>query len=89
MTQLTITAARKDFLKLPKRLAKTPERAISVTNHGRPVLAVMPWDFYESIVETLDILSDPQTASALRESIEDIAHGRLIDHDGVGKRLGL
>ena len=34
MTRLTITAARKEFLTLPQRLAKTPERAISVTRDG-------------------------------------------------------
>jgi antitoxin YefM len=89
MTQLTITDARKQFLKLPARLAKTPERAITVTSRGEPVLAVMPWDLYESIIETLDILSDPETATALRNSIEDMRHGRLIDHDEVGRRLRL
>ena len=29
----------------------------------RPVLVVMPWEFYESLVETLDVLSDPEMAS--------------------------
>ncbi len=89
MTQLTITDARKEFLKLPKRLARTPERALSVTQRGRPVLAVMPWDLYESIVETLDVLSDMDMASALRESIEDLTHGRLVDHQEVRQRLRL
>lgn len=88
MTQLTITDARKELLNLPKRLAKTRERAITVTQRGRPVLAVMPWEFYESIIETLEVFGDPDTVSALRDSIEDIKHGRLIDHDEVGRRLG-
>jgi len=26
---------------------------------SRPVLAVMPWELYESLVETLEILGDP------------------------------
>ncbi len=89
MTRLTITDARKEFLTLPKRLARTPERAISVTHRGRPVLAVMPWDLYESIVETLDVLSDPEMVSALRESIEDLKHGRLVSNEEAKKRLGV
>lgn len=89
MTRLTITDARKEFLNLPKRLARTPERAISVTHRGQPVLAIMPWDLYESIVETLDVLSDPKMGSALRESIEDLKHGRLVSNERAKKRLGV
>jgi antitoxin YefM len=54
MTQLTITQARRGLLNLPERLARVPERAVTITRRGRPVLAVMPWEFYESIVETLE-----------------------------------
>jgi len=52
------------------------------------VLAVMPWEVYESIIETLEVFSDPDMVSALRDSIDDIRKGRLIDHDKVGRRLG-
>ncbi len=89
MTQLTISVARKKFLELPERLAREPERAITITRRGRPVLAVMPWEFYESIVETLDVLSDPEMVSALRESLEDLKHGRLLSNEETKKRLGV
>ena len=49
MTQLTITQARRGLLNLPERLARGPEHAVTITRRGRPVLAVMPWEFYESI----------------------------------------
>ena len=55
MTQLAISEARKAWLDLPEKLANTPERAVTITRRGRPVLAILPWD-YESVVETLDIL---------------------------------
>ena len=88
MPQLTITQARRGLLNLPERLARVPERAVTITGRGRPVLAVMPWEFYESLVETLDVLSDPEMVSALRESIEDLKHGRLVSNEGAKKRLG-
>lgn len=47
MTQLTISEARKVFLDLPERLDRGSDRAISITRRGRPVLAVMLWEFYE------------------------------------------
>lgn len=89
MRQLTISEARKVFLDLPEKLRRAPERAISITRRGRPVLAVMPWEFYESLVETLDILSDPEMVSALRESLEDLQYGRLVSHEEAKKRLGV
>ena len=89
MTQLTISEARKGLLDLPEKLARTPERAVTVTRRGRPVLAVMPWEFYESIVETLDILGDPEMVTALRDSLEDLKRGRLVTNAEAKKRLGV
>jgi PHD/YefM family antitoxin component YafN of YafNO toxin-antitoxin module len=89
MTELTISEARKGFLALPKKLARMPGHALTVTLRGKPSMVIMPSDLFESIVETLDILGDPDAMADLRESIEDIKHGRLIDHEEVGRRLGL
>lgn len=89
MTQLTITQARRSLLDLPERLRRVPGRAVSITRRGRPVLAVMPWEFYESIIETLDVLSDPEMTTALRDSLEDLKHGRLLTHKEARKRLGV
>jgi len=89
MTQMTISEARKGLLLLPEKLARVPERAVIVTRRGRPVLAVMPWEFYESIIETLDVLSDPEMVSALRASIEDLKHARLVSNKEAKKRLGI
>ena len=88
MTQLTITQARRGLLNLPERLARVPERVVTITRRGRPVLAVMPWEFYESLVETLEVLSDPEMVLALREGIDDLKHGRLVSNAEAKKRLG-
>ena len=86
---LTITQARKALLDLPERLQKSSEKALEVTRHGRPVLAVLPWEFYESLVESLEVLSDPEMANALRESVQDIKRGRVVTHQEARKRLGI
>jgi len=89
MTELTISEARKALLNLPEKLARTPERAVTITRRGQPVLAVLPWEFYESIVETLDILGDPEIGRVLRESLEDLKRGRLVSNAEAKKRLGV
>jgi len=89
MTQLTISEARKVLLDLPEQLERGSERAISITRRGRPVLAVLPWEFYKGIVETLDVLSDPDMVSALRDSLEDLKRGRLVNNKEAKTRLGV
>jgi len=89
MTQLTISEARKVLFDLPEELERGPERAIAITRRGRPVLAVIPWAFYETIVETLDVLSDPEMVSALRNSLKDLKRGRLANNQEVKTRLGV
>lgn len=89
MTELTISEARKALLDLPEKLARTPERAVTITRRGRPVLAVLPWEFYESIVETLDILGDPEMVAALRASLDDLERGRVVRNVEAKKRLGV
>ena len=89
MAELTISDARKALLDLPEKLARTPERALTITRRGRPVLAILPWEFYESLIETLEILGDPEMVTALRESLDDLKRGRVMSHAEAKKRLGV
>ncbi len=49
----------------------------------------MPWEFYESLIETFEVLSDPEMTTALRDSLADLKHGRLLTHKEARKRLGV
>jgi PHD/YefM family antitoxin component YafN of YafNO toxin-antitoxin module len=89
MMQLTISEARTELLDLPEKLAREPEHAVIITRRGQPVLAVLPWEFYESIIETLEVLSDSELMAELHESVEDIERDRLLSHEELGSRLGL
>jgi prevent-host-death family protein len=89
MAELTISEARKALLDLPDKLARTPDRAVTITRRGQPVLAILPWEFYESLVETLEVLGDPEMVTALRESLEDLTRGRVVSHAEAKKRLGV
>lgn len=88
LKDIPITEARHTFTSLPERLAKTPG-AVAVTRHGKPVLAIMPWDMYESLVETLDIMGDEALMASLRQGIKDIEEGRTYSTEEVKRDLGL
>lgn len=86
LKDISMTEARHEITSLPERLAKEPG-AVAVTRRGEPVLAIMPWDLYESIVETLEILGDQDLMSALRQGIKDIEEGRTYSMDEIEKEI--
>ncbi len=52
-----------------------------VSRHGRQVAVILSFDEYESIIETLNVLSDPATMEALAEADAAIAAGELVDFE--------
>ena len=45
----SISEIREEITRLPERFAEDPE-AVTVTRHGKPVMAILPWALYESII---------------------------------------
>jgi antitoxin YefM len=85
---IPITTARHEITSLPERLEKEPG-AVAITRRGKPVLAVMPWELYESLIETLEILGDPELMNALRQSIKEVEAGKGIPWEDAKRDLGL
>jgi PHD/YefM family antitoxin component YafN of YafNO toxin-antitoxin module len=80
--------ARGKLTSLPEEFERNPETgAITVTRRGKPVLAVMPWELYDSITETLEILSDEKLMKTLRKSLQEARKGRTYSTAEVKKRL--
>ena len=87
---LPIIEARNRLTSLPEELEREPETgAIAITRRGKPVLAVMSWDLYESVTETMEVLGDEKLMAALRRGIREIAEGKLIPWEKVKKDLSL
>ena len=88
VTDLTITEARQKLPSLPERLADDPGTVV-ITRRGKPVLAILSWDLYEAIIETLEILEDETLMTALRQSLQDLEAGRTSSMEEVKRELGL
>ncbi len=83
----SISEIREEITRLPERFDQEPE-VVTVTRDGKPVMAILPWGLYESIIETLEVMSDPELMVSFREGVKDIEEGRVQPLDEVLKELG-
>lgn len=87
---LSMVEARKQLTTLPEEFAREGDLdAVAVTRRGKPVLAVMPWELYETITETLEVMADREMTSVLRESVAQYGRGEAIPWDQARKDLDL
>ncbi len=85
---IPIEEVRDQFASLPERFSRDPDLTVQVTRDGMPVMAVFSWEMYESIIETMEIMADPDLMAALRQSANDIAQGKMKDWEVVKAELG-
>ena len=88
MKDLPITEARDELTSLPDKLHETHE-TLTVTRRGKPVLAILAWDEYEALVETMEIMSDERLMVSLRQGIREAKQGKLIPWEDVKRKLTL
>ncbi|MBW4633773.1 MAG: type II toxin-antitoxin system Phd/YefM family antitoxin [Iphinoe sp. HA4291-MV1] len=83
---LTITEAQQQLLNLPDELKDEP---VIITKHGKPVMAALSFDQFESLMETLSVLSDHEFIHQLQESIAQAERGETIISVGRKRKLSL
>ncbi len=87
MEKIPITEARNKFMKLPDQTAK--HQILAVTRRNKEVMAIMSWELYEGLLETLEVLSDPKLMKNLKKGIDDVKAGRTHSLSEAYERLGL
>jgi antitoxin YefM len=89
MTEIALMKAREKLTGLNRELRKNPGEVVRITHRGKPAMTLMSAELYDTIIDTLDVLSDPASVQALRKSLRDIESGRVHTLDEVANRLGL
>ncbi|MCF8130934.1 MAG: type II toxin-antitoxin system Phd/YefM family antitoxin [Deltaproteobacteria bacterium] len=79
---LPVTKVKRDLLDILKRMEEE-ESTIAVTRNGEAVGIMMSLARYDSLMETIEILSDKEVLSALKKSKEDFKTGRVFSHEDV------
>ena len=60
---------------------------VTITRHGRPEAVLVPADEYVALEETAEILSDPETLSAIRSGLDDLSSGEVVTLEQVRDEL--
>jgi antitoxin YefM len=88
---LTVTATELHdrTAELTERAMRQPDRPIVVERRGKPAVMLVDARYFEGLLETLDLMSDPEAMAAIRRGLADIEAGRVTSHEDVLKEFGL
>ena len=86
MTTQSLATVKAHFSQVIDEVAGTHERVV-VTRNGSPVAVIMAVDDYESLMETLEILSDRSAVAEIREAEQQMADGEAFGEEQVRAAL--
>lgn len=77
---------------LAKQLTIEERPVALTTSRGAPLMAAMPWQLYESVIETMEEMGNTEMAVKLRRGIEDVVSerngsGENTDRPWSGRRV--
>jgi antitoxin YefM len=92
---ISISEAQSKITRLPEQFEEDP-KAVTVTRHGKPVMAILPYKEYrelvekiDSLLETLEIMQDEELMAAFREGVKALERGETVAWEDAKKRLGV
>ena len=85
---VTLKALRPKLPQIIDEIDSKMDRFI-ITRRGKPVALMMSVDDYESILETIDILSDKRLVKRIKKAEEDVKKGNVRALSEIEKELGL
>ena len=83
---ITLKELRPALPKVADAIDSKMERYV-VTRHGKPVIVMLSMEDYEALMETLDILADPEAKKGIRQGINDAGRGRVRSWKEIKRSL--
>lgn len=85
---MTLKNLRPKLPQVVKDIDSKMDRFI-ITKRGKPVAMMMSIDDYETLLETIDILSDTKLAKRIKQAEKDVKAGRVKSLEDIEKELGI
>jgi len=89
METVTATELHDRTAELTEQAMRDPEQPIVIEKHGKPAVVLVDARYFEGLIETLDLLGDPEAMEQIREGLAAVKAGQLIDHADIMKEAGL
>lgn len=86
MTTLSVADARANFSKVVESASATHER-FEVTRNGARVAVLLGADDYDSLLETVAILSDSGAMAAIASGLGELGAGETVSADEVRESM--
>lgn len=86
MSTLSTADARARFSKLIESASSTHER-FEVTRNGARAAVILGAADYDSLIETIEVLSDPDVVREVREALVDLDAGAGVSGDEMRERM--
>jgi antitoxin YefM len=83
---IPLSEAKARLSELVKDVSETHE-IITISKGGVPATVMLSVDEYESLIETLDILSDPDLMKKLKQAEKELKEGKFLTHEEVWGEL--
>jgi antitoxin YefM len=87
MTTVTATEAKTTFLELLRGVAERGE-AVRITRNGKPSGVLVSVEDWESLLETVSILSDAAAMGKIARARRELENGMVLEHDDVWGKHG-
>jgi prevent-host-death family protein len=85
-TTVPVRELRAELARLLDAVTDRREHVV-VTRRGKPAAVLVPVDEYGSLEETAEILSDPDSVSAIIAGLAEIERGETVDFEDVRAEL--
>jgi len=92
---LSISEAQRELTRLPDQFEEELD-AVTVTRYGKPVMAILPFHTYKSLLETIEalqetieVLQDEELMASFREGVKELENGETIAWEDAKRELGL
>ena len=86
MGTVTLSDAKARLPRLLSEVTELGERFL-ITRSGKPSGVLLAVDEYEGLLETLEILADPEMAEAVRRGLEEAEQGEAVAHEDLWRDL--
>jgi len=86
-TTISISEARKRIFEIANEIQK-PDKYYTLTEKGRPKAVLMSADQFDSIMETIDILSDPNILENIKIAEEEYKKGDYVTWEELKEEIG-